>query len=271
MHNLLRFIKLYHFLLLFILIEGISIALLIRNNSYQANKAMKFSTEYTSIIYEYVSSFSDYIALRKTNEYLISENAKLHTLLANSENVIDSSYSRNKNFNYISAKVIKNSIKKRNNFIILNKGSKNGITDGMGVITNEGVIGIIHSASENYSLVISLLHSKSATGIFLKKNMHTGILTWEGFDYRTATISDLPIHIPINIGDTIITNSYSNIYPEGINIGIISSFIKNADNGFYKINVELSEDFNKLRYVYVVHSSEAIEQLLLEEKIQNVK
>ena len=265
MHNLLRFIKLNQFLLLFILIEGFSLALLLQNNSYQANKTVKFSMQYTSAIYNYTSSLSDYLALKATNDYLITENAKLHALLQNNEHFIDSTLLQNKNFNYIAAKVIKNSVKKRNNFITLNKGSKNGIKHGMGVITNEGVIGIVHSVSENYALVISLLHNKSATGIFLKKNMHTGILTWEGFDYRTATISDLPIHIPLNIGDTIITNSYSNIYPEGINIGIIADF-NNNDDGFYTININLFEDFNNLRYVYVIHSKESEEQLLLERK-----
>ena len=133
----------------------------------------------------------------------------------------------------------------------------------MGVITSEGVIGIVHSVSQNYSLIISILHHKSATGIFLKKNMHTGILKWNGFNYRIATINDFPVHIPLNIGDTIITNSYSNIYPEGINIGTIAEFKKN-DDGFYHVNVKLLEDFNNLRYVYVVHSPQSYEQLKLE-------
>ena len=265
MHNLLRFIKLNQFLLLFIIIEGLSIALLLKNNSYQSNKTIKFSTQYTSVFYNYKNFFFDYIALKKTNDYLILENAKLHTLLKNNEHFVDSTLLKGKEFNYIAAKVINNSIKKRNNFITLNKGSKNGIKNGMGVITNEGVIGIIHSVSENYSLVISFLHHKSAIGIFLKKNMHTGILKWTGFDYKTAVISDLPIHIPLNIGDTIITNSYSNIYPEGINIGTISDFKKNKDDGFYTINVNLFEDFNNLRYVYVIHSKESNEQILLEQ------
>ena len=268
MHNLLRFIKLNQFLLLFILIEGLSIILLLQNNSYQANKAIKFSTQYTSAIYHSTSSFYDYLALKETNEYLINENSKLHSLLQNKDGFNNTNLLRNKDFNYIAAKVINNSIQKRNNFITLNKGIKSGLRNGMGVITNEGVIGVIHSVSENYSLVISLLHKKSATGIFLKKNMHTGILTWEGFDYKTATISDLPVHIPLNIGDTIITNSYSNIYPEGVNIGTISAFKKNTDDGFYTISVNLFEDFNSLRYVYIVHSTQSTEQLQLEEIIK---
>ncbi len=265
MHNLLRFIKLNQFLLLFILIEGISVTLLLQNNSYQSNKLIKFSTQYTSAIYDYQNSFSDYLALKEKNDYLATENAKLYTLLQKNEHFSDSTYLPKKKFNYIASKVINNSVKKRNNFITLNKGTKHGIKNGMGVITNQGVIGIIHSTSKNYSLVISLLHHKSATGIFLKKNRHTGILKWKGFDYRTATISDLPIHVPLNIGDTIISNSYSNIYPEGINIGTIADFRKNKDDGFYTINIKLIEDFNSLKYVYVVHSSQSHEQLLLEE------
>lgn len=267
MHNLLRFIKLNQFLLLFILIEGVSVTLLIQNNNYQSNKLIKFSTQYTSAIFDYKNSFSDYLALKETNDYLATENAKLYTLLQKNEYFSDSSYLPSKNFNYISAKVINNSVKKRNNFITLNKGAKNGIKLGMGVITNEGVIGIVHSVSKNYSLVISILHHKSATGIFLKNNRHTAILKWKGFDYRTASISDLPIHVPLNIGDTITTNSYSNIYPEGINIGTIADFKKNKDDGFYTINIKLFEDFNSLKYVYVIHSNQSHEQLLLEENM----
>tara|TARA_B100001758_G_scaffold217676_1_gene204657 strand:+ start:30877 stop:31689 length:813 start_codon:yes stop_codon:yes gene_type:complete len=265
MHNLLRFIKLNQFLLLFILIEGLSITLLITNNSYQANKLIKFSTQYTSAIYYSTSSLYDYLALRETNEYLIKENAKIRSLLQNEITFKDTSIIKNKKFNYIAAKVINNSVQKRNNFITLNKGSKSGIKEGMGVITNEGVIGVVHSVSKNYSLIISLLHKKSATGIFLKKNMHTGILKWKGFNYKIATINDLPSHIPLNIGDTIITNSYSNIYPEGVNIGSISSFKKNNEDGFYTVNVNLFEDFNNLRYVYIVHSPQSNEQLQLEQ------
>jgi len=268
MHNLLRFIKLNQFLLLFILIEGLSLTLLVQNNNYQSNKIIKFSTQYTSAFYKYKNSFKDYLALKETNDYLVEENAKIYTLKRNNNEFVDSTDFNHKNFNYIAAKVINKSVNKRNNFITINKGIKNGIKNGMGIITNEGVIGIIHSVSENYALAISLLHNKSATGIFLKKNMHTGILTWNGFDYKTATISDLPIHIPLVIGDTIITNSYSNVYPEGINIGTISNFKKN-DDGFYTINISLFEDFNNLRYVYVVYSDEAEEQILLEEAIND--
>ena len=102
---------------------------------------------------------------------------------------------------------------------------------------------------------------------YFKKNMQTGILKWEGFNYQTAYIDDLPIHVPIEIGDTIITNSYSNIFPEGISIGKIKNFEKILESGFYKIYIKLFEDFNNLKYVYVVDKNGIKEQKILEGEI----
>ena len=267
MYNLLRFIKINHFLLLFLLIEGFSVFLLLKNNSYQANKAIEFSTQYTSIVYNYTTSFSDYVALKETNDFLINENAKLHSLLKNESEFSDSTLIKNKRFNYYPAKVIKSSVSKRNNFITLNKGLKHGINVGMGVITNQGVIGIIHSVSENYSLAISLLHRKSAIGIQLNKNNHNGILKWKGFNYKIVNINNFPIHIPIEVGDTISSNSHSVIFPEDVNIGTVKSIQKNKVDGFYDVRVQLFEDFNQLKYVYIIHSQSAEEQVMLEKKI----
>ena len=268
MYNLLRFIKINQFLLLFILIEGFSVSLLLENNSYQANKAIQFSTQYTSSIHTYTASFSDYVALKETNNYLIEENAKLHSLLKNETSFIDSTLIRDKQYNYLPAKIIKNSVSKRNNFITLNKGSKHGIAEGMGVITKQGVIGVIHSVSPHYAIAISLLHRRSAIGIQLKKNNHNGILKWKGFDYRSATISDFPNHIPISLGDTITSNSHSVIFPEGIKIGTIKTIQKNKDDGFLNVSINLFEDFNQLNYVYIIHSDETAEQLQIEQEIK---
>ena len=268
MYNLLRFIKINHFLLLFILIEGFSVFLLLQNNSYQANRAIKFSTQYTSFIHNYTASFSDYVALKETNNYLIEENAKLHSLLQNEISFVDSTLIRIKKYHYYPAKIINNSVSKRNNFITLNKGSKHGIKEGMGVITNQGVVGVIHSVSTHYAIAISLLHRKSAIGIQLKKNNHNGILKWKGFDYKSATISDFPNHITIIIGDTITTNSHSVIFPEGVSIGAVKNIKKNKDDGFLEVSINLFEDFNQLNYVYIIHSDEAGEQLSLEQEIK---
>ena len=267
MYNLFRFIKINHFLLLFLLIEGFSIFLLLKNNGYQSSKAINFSTQYTSYLYNYTNSFTDYVALKETNEYLANENAKLYSLLKNESEFTDSTLIKIKHYNYYPAKVINNSVSKRNNFITLNKGLKHGINVGMGVITKKGIIGVIHSISENYSVAISLLNRESAIGIHLNKNNHNGILKWKGFNYKTVSVNDFPNHIPIEVGDTISSNSHSIIFPEGVNIGAVKSIFKNKYDGFYNVSIQLFEDFNQLNYVYIVHSQSAEEQFMLEKKI----
>ena len=268
MHNLIRFIKLNQFLLLFLIIEGFSVFLLLSNNSYQANKIVNYSTQYTSLIRNYSHSFTDYVSLKQTNEYLVAENAKLHSVLKHEESFHDSILVKNKLFSYQSAKIINNSISKRNNFITLNKGEKHGIKQGMGVVTHQGVIGIIHSVSKNYSIAISLLHRKSSLGIKLIKNNHNGILKWNGFNYRTANITNFPSYIELNRGDTIITNSHSIVFPEGISIGSITDLEKDKE-GYYNVEITFFEDFNQLNFVYVIHSTKGEEQIMLETQVKD--
>ena len=265
MYNLLRFIKINHFTILFILVQAFSVFLLLSNNTFQQTKFNKFIMEYTSIIYQYKNMVFSYINLKKENEYLVNENAKLYSILLKKDNSNKVMMSNQEKFSYEPAKVLNNSINKRNNYITVNKGIKNGIKKGMGVITNNGVIGIVHSVSENYSIIISLLNRKSSLSVKLKKNNHNGILKWNGYDYRTTNITNFPSHIKINKGDTIITNSHSTIFPEKINIGEILSFEKD-EKGYFDVKVKLFEDFNQINYVYIIFNTNAKEQEELEKQ-----
>ena len=263
MYNLLRFIKINNFIILFLIIEGFSIYLLVLNNSFQESKFIQKSTKYTSIVYEYFNATSNYIALKEKNKYLVNENAKLYSILySDQEKNINNTHS----FSYQSAKVLNNSINKRNNYITINKGKKHGIKEGMGIVTKNGIIGIIKSISDNYSVAISLLHRKSALGIKLKKSNHHGILKWYGYDYKTLNVTNFPNHIKINQGDTIITSSYSVVFPENIPVGKIKKF-KKDNEGYFDVEVELFEDFNQLNFVFVIHSPNAIERINLEKNI----
>ena len=267
MRNILRFIKLNHFLLLFLIIESFSIYLLISENKFQEYQIIQYTNEYTSKIHNYTNKISHYINLKETNDHLSKENAKLYSIL-NTQNLNNNYSEDNIKHSYIAAKVIRSSINKRNNYITLNKGRKDGVEKGMGVITQNGIIGIIYSVSENYSIVISFLHRESAIGIKIKRNNHNGILRWQGFNYRQGNISNLPNHILIKKGDSIVTNSHSIIFPESIPIGEITNFEK-KETGYYDVNVKLFEDFNNLYFVYIVNRNKSKEQELLEIQIDD--
>ena len=267
MHNLLRFIKLNRSLLLFLIIESFSIFLFISNNKYQNSRFILSINEYASIVYSYSDAITNYIHLKEKNKFLSEENAKLLSLIENQDNTISKSIYFNNNFIYKSTKIINNSINKRNNYLTINKGIAQGVRDGMGVITQKGVIGIVQSSSKNYSIVISLLHNKTSVGVKLKKNNHFGILKWCGYNYKEASINNFPSHIDISIDDTIVTSSYSMIFPENINIGTVKEI--NVAEGYYNIQIDLFEDFNQLNYAYVVESQSIIEKKVLEKSIGN--
>ena len=134
----------------------------------------------------------------------------------------------------------------------------------MGVITNNGVVGIIHSVSDRFSLVISVLHQKSSISVRLKNELFLGRMLWDGFDYRASVVEDIPNHADISIGDTIISSGNSAIFPEGIAIGQVKSFQEIPGDNFYKIKIDFFEDMNRLHYVYIAESLIKQEKELLE-------
>jgi len=261
MQNLLRFIRMYNVLIIFLLLQGYSINLYLKNNTFQNNILIEKTSNYTGKVYDFSNYIKEYFQLKNINNQLMSENSKLHNLY--SKNKINY-LSDEKKFNYLSAKVINNSIFKRNNYLTINKGRKHGIEDGMGIISMNGVIGIVHSTSESYALIISILNKKSAISICLKKQNNYGSLKWKGFNYKEANIENIPNHVKIALGDTIITNGYSTIFPAEINIGTVKSSNTNNETGNQDIIIDLFTDFNNINCVYVVKSHNSQEQLKLE-------
>ena len=260
MQNLLRFFKMYNVLIVFLFLQSFSINLYFNNNSFQNSLALKKSNSVKGEIYNLSNNILEYFHLKKINAQLLDENNKLLNILNNHKHEVKIK----KTYKYIDAKIINNSIHKRDNFITINKGEKHGITAGMGVICENGVLGIIHSTSKNYSMIISVLNKESAISICLKKQNNYGSLKWRGFNYKKANIEGIPNHVEVELGDTIITNGYSTIFPAGINIGSVKSYKKNSETGNQDIEVNLFTDFNNVKYAYIVSSEASIEQLKLE-------
>ena len=302
MKNLLRFIKVYHFVLLFIIIESLSLYLFLYNNDLQRNKLILFTQEYTGKVYKSYDNIKSYISLKEENQDLMKENASLYSqisrysvdqkelyneyipLLENQFENLRNKYSMICNnrfdtdlfktiidttqlFNYIPARVIKNSVSDANNYIIIDKGDLDGIKIGMGIRVNNGIIGKIQSVSDNYSKAISVLNNRDKIGIMVKdhnKNnirWQNGKLEWDPahHNYMTANVRYIPNDANIIEGDTVLTNSYSEIYPEGIPIGEITSFKKESNTDFYDIQIKFFNNMNSIKNVYIIQPLEKID------------
>ena len=229
MRSLFRFLLRNYFLMMFLALEAISLVLMVSFNNYQRVQFFNSSNELTGAIYEKFSHFDDYFSLSRTNARLSAENASLRKELQrrimlqekyppiNKSDTVDAPA-----YIFTSAKVISNSVNKTFNYITLNKGSRQGIKPDMGIICDQGVVGVITNVSPNYSTGLSLLNRRLSIPAKITKNNYFGALVWDGEHYNTANLKEIPFHIMVNVGDTVVTSGYSNIFPEGIMIGTIT-------------------------------------------------
>ncbi len=272
MRNLLDFLYKNYVFLCFALLQFFSFYLITNNTYYQRSSIINSANGVTASVYGKYATANDYLSLRSQNEALSKENAMLHNMLIDAHlDVTKLSQLRNdtlykQQYHYFTAKVINNTVGNRNNYITLDKGSLQGVKRDMAIISASGIVGIVKDVTPHYSTAMSLLHKDSRISARIKKNEYFGSLTWAGGDYQYADLNDIPKHVKLAKGDTVVTSAYSSIFPEGVMIGRIEKFeIENAAN-FYTIRVKLSTDYKKLTHVYMVENLLKQEQDTLESK-----
>ena len=167
-------------------------------------------------------------------------------------------------YKLISAKVINSSTNKLQNYITLNKGSRDGIQADMGVISSEGVVGIVKTVSTKFSVVIPILNQNIKINTKFKKNNYSGPLVWNGEDYRIAKLTDIARHVEFSLGDTLVTSGFTSTFPEGIPVGTIEDFNIKESEPYYNIKVLLSVNFRTLSHVKVINYLNYKEQKNLE-------
>jgi len=270
MRSLFRFLLRNYFVMMFLALEAISFSLMVSLNNYQRVAFVNSSNDMVGTVYERFSHLDDYFSLSRTNARLAAENASLRKQLEfriknqekypiNRPDTVDAPA-----YYFASAKVISNSVNKQFNYITLNKGSRQGIKPDMGIISADGVVGVITNVSPNYSTGLSILNKRLSIPAKINKNNYFGALVWDGEHSNTADLKEIPFHIMVNVGDTVVTSGYSSIFPEGIMIGTISKFDVESGTNFYNIKVDLSTNFRTLKYVEVVKNTKQDELKRLE-------
>jgi|TARA_B100001093_G_C26800181_1_gene1003003 rod shape-determining protein MreC len=270
-----------YFILLFL-----SLSFIFNSNYFHKSKVILFSNSITNYTNEVFENIDWYFELKKINSSLVEENLILKNQLEKfiEKKSIDSL--KNVAFQYQNAKVISNNLSSFKNNLIINKGTKHGLKNEMGVISSTGIVGIIDRTSKNYSSVMSVLNTESKINAKVKRTSHFGTLEWNGLSNRDLLLNDIPETADIKIGDSIITGGMSLIFPEGINIGVISEIMKqekfndtimkfNINNqvkianieyreNYLNIEVKLHTDMNNLNNVYVIES-------LNKDEFENIK
>ena len=275
MRNLLNFLLKYNYWLLFILLEVICFVLLFRFNNYQQSVFFTSANVVAGKVYEVSGGISSYFHLKSVNEDLLDRNMALEQQITNLENRlkdyrIDSitmnsiRYLEQADYKIFKAHVIRNSLNQADNYITLDKGPSAGIRPEMGVIDGNGVVGIVYKTSPSYSLVISVLNSKSSISCKIIGSEYFGYLKWEYGDSRYAYLKDLPRHAEFNLGDTVVTSGYSTVFPAGVMVGTVDDMSDSNDGLSYLLKIKLATDFGKLGNVRVISRNGQGEQRELE-------
>lgn len=250
--------------------------MLVRSNPYHSAAYFHTSNALIGKIYQTRNNIIQYFKLPMINEELANDNAQLRELLSQSQVPIIVDTNKDSleltksvyGLEYLAAKVINNSTRFSHNFITINKGSINGVESGMGVISANGIVGKVMAVSENFATVASLLNKDVFVSASLNRNNTFGSIRWDGDDILKTKFLYVPKHISLFEGDTIVTSSYNSIFPENIQIGFIDDFTM-GDDGYYDIDVMLSNDFSNLAYVYVIKNPMKVERLELEAEIKS--
>jgi rod shape-determining protein MreC len=270
MRNLLIFITKYNAFFLFLIFEAISFVIYVKYNSFQKASFINSTNKVTGALYTQVNELYDYLALREINDSLANENARLRNQLKASfyvdtlgkRKVNDTIYKQQ--YTYVVAKVINNSINRSNNYITIDRGSRQGIAKGMGVICSSGLVGKVVFVGEHLSIVQSLLHKDSRFSAMLAKNKEIGYIEWsDDLDPHKGYLKDVSNNAQPKLGEQVVTSEYS-LFPAGVPIGKVSNLHTKAGGFALNMEVRLAVDFSKLQYVDVVINKLAQEQAGLE-------
>ncbi|MDE7456409.1 MAG: rod shape-determining protein MreC [Prevotella sp.] len=275
MKNLLDFLLKYYHWAVFVVLEVICIVLLFQYNSYQGSVWFSTANFIAGRFCEATSAVESFFSLKKINKdltlrnyYLERQVTQLRRLYQEATQPIDAKEQEQADYlsqyQLVPAKVISNELNKADNLLTIDKGSVDGVEEGMGVACGKGIVGVTYITSAHYSVVIPVLNSQSSRiSCAIRGHDYFGVLRWYGGDVAYAYVEDIPRHARFKRGDWVETNGYSSIFPPGVLIGQIVE-VYNSRNGIsYKLKVRLSTDFGNLRDVVVITDKSIAERMQL--------
>ena len=278
MRNLFNFIVRNSHWMLAVLLIAFSFYLIFAHNSYQRSVYLTSANSVVGWVYNVSNNAISFIHLKKNNQLLLEQNALLESQLYQLKSQISKQEKEDTTelhafvpdsviqpqFNFIPAEVVNLSYSGSNNFITINKGLKDGVKPDMGVISQRGVVGVVSTATDNFSLVIPIINPMFRLSAKLNNSENYGSLSWNGNNTKEAQLSELPKHEVYNEGDTVVT-SFSRIFPKQLIIGYVRGLGESKDDNFNTFTVELATNFYSLQNVLIISDIYYEEQKELEQ------
>lgn len=269
MRNLFNFLLRYSSWVVFAFYVVVSFVLLFTRNPYQRHVYLTSAGDVASTVYEGASTVTSYFHLRDINDDLQQRLATLEAELLAAQAQIDemalqihadtmTTVEALQPYRFIIARVINNSITRDHNYITINRGRTDGLLPEMGVVNQNGVVGVVDVAGERFARVISLLNPDFRLSCRLRADDGVfGSLVWDGKSPYEAVLEELPRHTVWEVGDTVVTSGYSAMFPAGIPVGTVTGTSRDNDDNFFKLRVKLLTEFDHLSTVRVIANNMA--------------
>lgn len=259
----------------FTFLQLTALVLIFSRNSMQQSWLAGQTAAFNSWVSGYIDEGASYLKLKQINEQLVAQNKSLmeqvygkKAALPNFRKVHDT-IGGGQIYTFVDGEIVFNSINRKDNYFTINRGKRDGVLPKMGVMAPKGIAGIVINSTDSYALVQSVLSlNKIKINASLKKSGYFGTLTWKGDDSRIMHLSDVPKYVPLQIGDTVVTDGKSAIFPQGIMIGKVAGYEVDSKTGFWDISVELSEKMGNLNKIYVVKNLKKAEVQKIQDTLQ---
>lgn len=282
MRNIFLFIRRYFNFVFFVVLQVVALYILFHYNKFHEAVFSGVANELTGNIGGKYSNVTNYFHLKSTNDQLAKENTELRNALFSNfsrpdttqkivqDTVAYDTLGHFRKYLWRGARVVNNSVSLPNNTLTINRGESQGVHRNMGVISSQGVVGVVINTSSNYAVVMSLLHRQTKISASLKKTGETGQVSWDGSSPLYVTLKHIPKSAPIAIGDSVVTSSYASYFPPGIVIGTIMDVVDDKSSSFYTLRIKPATNFFNVQYVSVVENLLKDEQAKLEEETNKI-
>ena len=255
---------------IFILMEVAALTMLHASSTLQDIWINRASHRLMALLWGSGEKVRSHFQLEDLNHELQAENAALQERLrayergeVEQEELARLAARESDAYRYTPATVVKMSRNRTRNYIILNKGSEDGIRPQSGIISDRGVVGIVEAVDRHYSYGLTLMNPQMSVGARVGRSDVVAPLSWDGRSTSGAVVRNIPPHYEIAPGDTVRTSGYSSIFPPGVPIGVTGA-TRLVDGSTLQVDVTLFQDFSTVRYVTVVENLERSEIMALE-------
>ncbi|MBQ1221192.1 MAG: rod shape-determining protein MreC [Alistipes sp.] len=272
MRKLIEFIRSIYVVALFVVLELAAVNYYAGATAYTEARLLAQSARLTGGMHSAITDAGNFLRLGRENRALTErlarleeEVATLRSQLAESSLGVSEAMFEGVKYRMVEAAVVSITTHRANNYIIVNRGSNDGVRAGMGITTGDGaIVGYVVECSPRHAVGVTLLSEVfRGSGAPVGGSNYQGSITWDGKNPHFVNLEKLSKYAEPQIGQEVLTTGLESYFPAGLKIGTIESLTPDALGISYTARLRLSAELSKCDNLILMDnlSSDELRQL----------